>query len=126
MKVVAAGFLLTGVSLAASAAAPERVQFTGTVQQDGAAPVSLDLQLPSRQVATLRLSDGSSLELATPGSAASPDTARVRLVSPSGEVMHTATIPDAGIISTSSAYLVCKGEVTYISPAPAVSPACDA
>ena len=126
MKVAIALTSLISVSFAASAAVPERVQFTGTVQTDESTPVALDLQLPSRQAATIRLSDGSSLELATPGSTASPDGALIRLVSPPGDVMHTATIPDSGVISASFAYLVCKGEVTYMSPAPVVVPACGA
>lgn len=126
MKAVAVMVLLTSVSLVASAAAPEHVQFTGTVQQDLASPVIIDLHLPSRQDATVRLSDGSTLELATPGSRSSADVVRIRLLDPTGAVMHTATVPDAGTISASFAYRVCAGEVTYISPAPAVMPDCGA
>lgn len=126
MKAVAAFLLLSCVSLAASATSPERVQFTGTLQRDGSPAVVLDLQLPSRQAATLRLSDGSTLELATPGSPVSPDGARIRLLTPAGEIMHTATIPDSGLASTSFAYLICAGRVTYMSPAPAVVPVCKA
>lgn len=126
MKAVAAFVFLTSVSLTASGASPERVQFTGILQLDDSTPVALDLQLPSKQAAKLRLSDGSTLELATPGNSASPDGALIRLISPSGETMHTATIPDAGLTSTSFAYRVCGGEVTYISPAPTIVPACGA
>jgi hypothetical protein len=126
MKAVAAFVFLTSVSLAASAGAPERVQFTGTLQLDESAPIALDLQLPSKQAAKLHLSNGSILELATPGNSASPDGALIRLISPSGKVMHTATIPDFGLTSTSFAYQICAGEVTYMSPAPAVVPACGA
>ena len=126
MKAVAAFVFLTSVSLVASAGAPERVLFTGTLQLDESAPIALDLQLPSKQAAKLHLSDGSILELATPGNSASPDGALIRLISPSGKVMHTATIPDSGLTSTSFAYQICAGEVTYMSPAPAVVPACGA
>jgi hypothetical protein len=124
MKAVVAFFLLGSVSLAASAATPERVQFTGAVLQERGAPVALDLQLPSGQAASLRLPDGATLELATPGSPASPDGARIRLLSPAGAVLHTAVVPDTGLASTSFAYRVCAGEVTYMSPAPDVVPAC--
>jgi hypothetical protein len=124
MKTVAAFLFLTSVSLGASAGIPERVQFTGTLQFDDSAPVTLDLQLPSRQAARLRLSDGFTLELATPGNAVSVDNALIRLIAPSGEIMHTAAIPDSSLASTSFAYKVCAGEVTYLSPAPAGVPAC--
>ncbi|MCR6625894.1 hypothetical protein [Pseudoxanthomonas japonensis] len=123
MKAVAALVFLSWVSLSVSAGAPERVQFIATLQLDDAAPVALDLQLPSKQSAKLRLSDGSTLELATPGNSASPEGALIKLITPSGEVMHTATIPDSGLTSTSFAYQVCAGEVTYMSPAPAIEPA---
>lgn len=121
----AAGFLsLFCVAISASAATPVSVQFTGVVQQDALPPVALDLQLPSQQAATVQLSSGFTLELATPGNSASPDGARIRLLSSKGEVMHTARVPDAGLASVSFAYHVCAGSVTYMSPAPAVVPAC--
>jgi len=126
MKAVAAFLLLGCMPPAVSAAAPDHVQFVGTVQQEGHTPVVLDLQLPSTQAATLRLSDGVKLELVAPGNAASPEGARIRLVSPDGTIMHTATVPDRSLASTSFIYLVCAGEVTYISPAPAVVPSCGA
>lgn len=126
MKAVAAFVFLTGVSLAASAGAPERVRFIAAMQFDGAAPVEFDLQLPSKQAAKFLLSDGSTLELATPGSSASPEGVLIRLTSPLGEIMHTAAIPDAGVTRTSFAYQVCAGKVRYMSPAPAVVPACGA
>ena len=124
MKAFAVCLLTCSFSLAASASTPERVQFMGSVQQDGITPVTFDLQLPSKQAVTIQLSDGSTLELATPGNSASPDGARIRLLSPTGQVLHTATVPDPGMASTSFAYRVCKGQVTYMSPAPAAVPAC--
>ena len=124
MKAIAVCLLMCGISAAALASEPDRVQFTGSVQNDDLTPVTFDLQLPSKQAATLQLSDGSTLELTTPGNSASPDGALIRLVSPSGQVLHTATVPDPGMASKSFAYRVCEGQVTYLSPAPAVVPAC--
>ena len=124
MKAIAVCLLMCGISAAALASEPDRVQFTGSVQHDDLTPVTFDLQLPSKQAATIQLSDGSTLELTTPGNSASPDGALIRLVSPSGEVLHTATVPDPGMASKSFAYRVCEGQVTYLSPAPAVVPAC--
>lgn len=124
MKVVAAATVLLSSSLAASAAMPEQVQFVGSLQQDDLTPVTFDLRLPSKQSATLGLADGSMLELVTPGGAANPDGASIRLLSPAGEVMHTATVPDPSLASTSFAYRICKGQVTYINPAPAVVADC--
>ncbi len=127
MKAIAAAMLMCGVSLSTSAASnatPERIQFVGSIQRDDVNPVTFDLQLPSRQAAALRLADGSTLELATPGSSESPDGARIRLLSPSGQVLHTATVPDPGMASQSFAYRICEGQVTYMSPAPAIVPAC--
>lgn len=126
MKAVAAATMLLGSSLAAFAAMPEQVQFVGSVQHDDLTPVIFDLHLPSSQDATLKLADGSTLELATPGSKASPGEARIRLLSPDGELMHTATVPDPGLASTSFAYRICDGQVTYMSPAPTVVPDCGA
>jgi hypothetical protein len=124
MKAIAVAALLFGVSLPASAAMPEQVQFVGSVHRDDLTPITFDLHLPSRQGVVLTLADGSTLELATPGSPASPDEARVRLVSPTGEVRHTATMPGPGLASTSFAYRICNGRVTYMSPAPAAIPRC--
>ena len=126
MKAVAIATLLCSVSLAASAATPERVQFVGSVQHDDTTPVTFDLHLPSKQAAVLQLADGSALELVTPGASASPDGARIRLLSPQGQVLHTATVSDPGMASKSFAYRVCEGQVTFMSPAPAVVPACGA
>ena len=126
MKVAAALLSLCCVSFSSSAAAPQRVQFTGTLQRDALPAVAVDLQLPSSQAATLQLSSGYALELATPGNPASPDGARIKLLSPDGKVLHTASVPDAGIASISFAYRICAGQVTYMSPAPVVLPACGA
>jgi len=102
------------------------VQFTGTLQRDALPAVAVDLQLPSREAATVQLSDGFTLELTTPGNPSSPDGARIKLLSPDGKVMHTASVPDPGVASISFAYQVCAGQVTYMSPAPADVPACKA
>jgi len=126
MKAVAAATVLMGSSLTAFAAMPEQVQFVGYIQHDDLTPVTFDLHLPSRQSATLELADGSTLELVTPGGQASPDGARIRLLSPAGEIMHAATVPDPSLASTSFAYRICNGQATYMSPAPAVVPKCGA
>ena len=124
MKALAFAGLIGCISLAASAATPQQVQFIGSVQKDAAAPVSFDLRLPSGQSAVLALADGSKVELSTPGSAETPDSARIRLLSAAGTTLHTATKPDPGLASTSFAYRVCDGQVTYMSPAPESLPAC--
>lgn len=124
MKAVAICLLTCGISVAALASGPDRVQFMGAVQRDDLTPVAFDLQLPSRQAATLRLSDGSTIELAAPGNSESPEGARIRLLSPTGQILHTATVPDPSMTSKSFAYRVCGDQITYISPAPTVVPAC--
>lgn len=124
MKLAAASLLLCCVAHPALAETPNRVQFQAALQQDSLPPVAVDLQLPARQAATLQLSTGFTLSFIAPGNPASPDGARIRLLSPSGEVMHTATVPDQGLASVSFAYRICAGQVTYLSPAPAVVPAC--
>jgi hypothetical protein len=126
MRTVVAATVLLSSSLAAFAAMPEQVQFVGSIQQDDLTPVTFDLHLPSKQSATLKLADGSTLELTTPGGQASPDGARIRLLSAAGQIMHAATVPDRSLASTSFAYRICNGQVTYMSPAPAVVPACGA
>ena len=126
MKSVAFAGLIGFISLSAIAATPQQVQFTGAVQKDADVPVSFDIHLPSGQSAVLAFADGSKLELSTPRSSDTPDSARIRLVSAAGEVLHTATKPDPGLASTSFAYRVCNGQVTYTSPAPESVPACSA
>lgn len=126
MKGLASFLSLCCVSLAASAATPETVQFTGVLQQDALAPVAIDLQIPSKDAATLQLSSGFNLELATPGNPASKDGARIRLVTSSGEVVHTANVSDPGLASVSFAYQICAGSITFMSPAPSPLPACRA
>lgn len=124
MKSVATVAVLLSCSLVASAATPEQVQFVGSIQQDDRTPVTFDLHLPSTQGATLKLSDGSALELTAPGGRTSPTEARIRLLSPEGVILHVAVVPDPGLASTSFAYRICQGQVTYMSPAPAVIPGC--
>lgn len=126
MKVAAALLSLCCVSFSSSAVAPQRVQFTGTLQRDALPAVAVDLQLPSSQAATLQLSSGYTLELTTPGNPSSPDGPRIKLLSPDGKVMHTASVPDPGVASISFAYRVCAGQVTYMSPAPTQVTGCGA
>ena len=126
MRLFVGAALLSLTSVNLSAATPELVQFSGSVQQDSATPVVFDLHVPSRQSVTLQLTDGSKLELSAPGSPESKEKARIRLLSPSGDVFHTATIPDPGLASTSFAYLVCDGQATYINPAPPSGASCSA
>jgi hypothetical protein len=124
MKNLAIALLLIFVSLMASAATPESVQFQGLVRVNDGVPTRFDVQVPSGQQLVVTLGDGSKLELATPGSQLSPDAAMARLLSASGKTLHTATYPNKGLASASLDYLVCHGRVTYISPAPATAPAC--
>ncbi len=124
MRIIAVALLMCGTSLPAFALAPEQVQFTGSVQFDDGVPVDFDLRLPARQAMTLQLAGGAMLELVTPGNAASPDAALVRLVWRDGRVLHTATVPDPGLASKSFAYRICNGQVTYMSPAPATPASC--
>jgi hypothetical protein len=115
--------LICGIPLGAYAGAAESVQFTGLVRNDSAIPVRFDIQVPARQHATLLLGDGLKLEFFTPGSSGHEDAAQVRLVSADGAALHSATYPGS-VASTSLDYLICEGEVTYISPPPAAVPSC--
>lgn len=124
MKALASFLSICCVSFATSAATPETVQFTGVLLQDALVPVAIDLQLPSKDAATLQLSSGFNLELTTPGNPASKDGARIRLVSSNGEVVHTANVSDPGLASVSFAYQICAGSVTFMSPVPSPLPAC--
>lgn len=124
MKALAAFAFLSCVSLAAPAAVPGRVQFAGMVHLDGLTLLYVD-QPPSKQAAALRLSDGFTLELVAPGNSASPDGALIRLLSPTGTVVHRAAIPDVGLVSTSLAYPVCTGGAAYMSPAPTAMSECE-
>ena len=124
MKAIVCAGLMFCVSSAAWSATPRQVQFAGSVQQDADTPMAFDLYVPSGRSATLRLSDGSMLELATPGSLADEDGTRIRLLSSTGEVVHTSTNPDPGVASLSFAYRLCDGRATYMNPAPESVPAC--
>jgi uncharacterized protein (TIGR01244 family) len=108
----------------ASTSTPSQIQFSGFVRKNTSAPVTFNLGIPSRQTAVLQLADGSKLELATADSTNTSDGTRIRFVSATGKVLHTATAPNSANISF--AYLVCKGRVTYISPVPNPAPACPA
>ena len=124
MKAIVPTAVLSALSSLAMVATPQQVQFSGMVHQDAATPFVFDLHVPSGKSAVLLLSDGSRLELATPGSLESQDDARIRLVSSAGEVLHTSVNPDAGLASISFAYRVCNGQAAYMNPAPASVSAC--
>lgn len=118
------GSMLFVVSFGAGAATAERVQFTGFVVRDASPPVHFDLHVPARQHVGLMLSDGSTLTISAPGGVPGETNAQARLVSATGEVLHTATIADTAVASTSLAYRVCDNEAVYMSPAPADAEAC--
>ena len=117
MKAILGSVLLLA-AFGASAATAERVQFTGFVLQDTSPALEFDLHAPARQSTGLLLGDGSTLTIATPGAVAGVAGVQIQLVSPTGEVMHTSTVPDATVASMSFAYRVCRGEAVFMSPAP--------
>jgi len=123
MKLMAVALLLSGVSVGAFAGTAQSVQFSGLVRNDNSVPVRFDLQVPATQHAAIMLNDGSKLEFFTPGSSGHAKEAQVRLISSAGKTLHEATYPGA-VASHSLDYLVCKGKVTYISPAPSKLPSC--
>lgn len=115
---------LLGLCTSALAVVPASVQFMGSLQQDGATPVTFDIQIPSGQTAKLELGDGHVLAFATAGSPGHLDKTTVILSDASGKQLHSQTMPDAGLSSTSFAYLICNGEIIFVSPTPAESPSC--
>lgn len=121
MKAVLPMLLLLACPFHVSAGKAQSVQFQGVVQRDDTVPARFDLHVPAESRLAVELDDGSRLELAAPNG---EESATARLVSASGEVLHSAAFTDAGLASTSLAYLVCDGMVTYISPAPAADPSC--
>ena len=123
MKRIAMALLLSGLSVGAFAGTAQSVQFSGLVRNDNSVPVRFDIHVPATQHATLLLSDGSRLEFFTPGSPGHAKAVQVRLISASGATLHTATYPGS-VASRSLDYIVCAGQVTYISPAPVTVPSC--
>lgn len=122
MKLMAVALLLSGVSVSAFAGTTQSVQFSGLVRNDNSVPVRFDVQVPATQHAAIMLNDGSKLEFFTPSSGHAKE-AQVRLISSAGKTLHEATYPGA-VASHSLDYLVCKGKVTYIGPAPSKLPSC--
>ena len=115
---------LLGLCASAFAITPASIQFVGSLQQDGATPVTFDIQIPSGQTAKLELGDGHVLAFATSGSPGNPDKTTVLLTDASGKQLHSQTIPDAGLASTSFSYLICNGQTRFMSPAPDDTPSC--
>lgn len=125
MRAALASILFFAVSNAAAMTA-ERVQFPGFVLPDVAPPVAFDLHVPARERVGLILPGGTTLSIAAPGGAEEQLQAQARLVSASGEIVHTATISDTAVASTSFAYRVCGNEAVFMSPAPATAQPCPA
>lgn len=115
---------LLGLCASAFAVTPASVQFVGSLQQDGATPVTFDIQIPSGQTAKLELGDGHVLAFATLGSSGNPDKTTILLTDASGKQLHSQTIPDAGLASTSFSYSICNGQTRFMSPAPEDMPSC--
>ncbi len=115
---LAVSLTLLGLCASALAATPASVQFIGTLQQDGTTPVTFNIQVPSGQTAKLELGDGHVLAFATWGSPETPDSTTITLTDASGKRLHSQTIPDAGLESTSFTYLICEGQPRFISPTP--------
>lgn len=123
MKRIAVALLLSGISIGAFAGTAQSVQFSGLLRNGNSVPVRFDIQIPATQHATLLLSDGFKLEFFTAGSPGHAKAAQVRLISAAGKTLHTGTYPGS-VASRSLNFLVCKGKVTYISPAPSKLPSC--
>ncbi|MEO6102944.1 MAG: hypothetical protein ABIP44_04810 [Pseudoxanthomonas sp.] len=115
---------LLGLCASALAAAPDRVQFVGSLQLDDATPITFDIQIPSGQTAKLELGDGHVLSFATAGSSGNPDKATVVLKDTTGKQLHSETIPDESLASTSFSYLICNGQTRFVSPASKDAPSC--
>lgn len=90
---------------------------------DQSAPQVIDVDLGASSSKTVRLQAGYSLSL---GRGKDRTLLTSELKAEDGHVLHTRKTRIAGGQKLKVAYLICSGQVTHISPAPATLPKCQA
>lgn len=99
------------------------LEVAGLVLEDDKELVRFSLAFPADQ--SIGLDIGDALRLAITGPSAEAPITIIRLLSGDGKVLHTAQTEGSNPEKISLAYRICKGEVTYMGPAPTVVPSCD-
>jgi hypothetical protein len=106
---------------------PGTFQFSGEVQAGNLIAEAFGQSVALGHVRVLELPSGLRLELSAPRQDSEGAQTRIRLLQASGEqfrVLHEATTIGPASVDRSFGYLVCGQEVTFLTPAPRVSPAC--
>lgn len=109
--IVAFGIFLSG---AIAASATPHAQFNGYFTDEGATEHAFGIAVPLKGTSTIKLSDAYSLEL----HAASANRSVAKLIDVDGTVVHESETLGPIDLRPSFAYQVCRGAVTFMSPAP--------
>ncbi len=104
-------------------------QFNGEVQKDSLRSSAYGLSIKLGQVAMFDMPGELKLQIATPKQDDERAVAVVRLLRPTAgpnryEILHEARTVGASGKERSISYLVCGEQVTFLTPAPQVTPTC--
>jgi|GEM_PF-5664766 len=121
--VTAVALFMTG---AASANSGE-FRFSGEVRSGDLSPLAFGLSVETRHLQVVEAPAGLKLEVAAPRDDGPKAESLVRLLKAVGgqyQVLHEAKTIGSSDRERSFSYLVCGSEVTFITPAPQVTPLC--
>lgn len=121
--VTAVALFVTGAASASSGA----FRFSGEVKSGNLPPLAFGLSIKTRHVQFVEVPAGLKLEVAAPLDDGPKAEALIRLLKAEGgqyQVLHEAKTIGSSAEERSFSYLVCGSEVTFITPAPQVTPLC--
>lgn len=116
---------LLALPTAAMAAEPVGVKFWGFVEKDDTHIVSYYLTVPPGETAKLEMGSGFRLEFVAAGEDGARGQSEVRLFDARGRRVHEKIAEGHAPMNVSGAYTICRGNVTYISPAPSEPAGCE-
>ncbi len=127
MKFISMVLLAATFLAAASTAQATDFRFHMTIRADGAPAQQFKLSLPQGESVVVATRTGHLLEFLAPAASSAEKNAIIRLRTGTKErpvTLHEAAQSLSGGQESQVAYLVCKGAVRFISPAPEVPVAC--
>ena len=119
--------LLVLSASSAEAASPSQFRFSGEVQANHEATVAFGFTASPGSTQVVDLPSGLKLEVSAPSEGGNGAQTRVRLLRVSSSrslVLHESVSTGPPSSERSFSYLVCGTKVTFLAPAPAVTPQC--
>lgn len=120
--------ILTFIGSTSAYSTEAAFQFSGEVVVDNKTPLAYQVVVLPNRVVVIDAPGGLRLEVISPREDGPTAEAQIRLLKPQGQgefvVLHQAHSAGPAKATRSISYRVCDGVVTFLTPAPVVSPNC--